>query len=357
MKIVGKILFYPLFLINAALALLLMASGWSSFLFVKSFPVLSLMGMAFPAILAANLAFLVLWLVFYRKALWLPLAALAVTIVPILEYTPLNFGKALANVNESDIKLLSYNTFGFNMGVNKNGEATNPVLSYINRSGADIICLQESNSAVLTRVMKNTKDFLPQMSYECDTENMAILSKWPILEWKEIIFKESKNRSLYCRILIGTDTMAVYNCHLQSFGLDQTEIDDYHKLIENPKNQESYDGSKSALRKLMNAGVTRAAQADTLAGMLSRENSRYVILCGDFNDTPLSYSHRVFSRRLTDVYGKSGFGPGISYNQNRLNFRIDHVFCNRNIKPVKCRVDSSIRESDHYPVISYLRLQ
>ncbi len=357
MRAVGKIIYYPLIAINIIVAALMVASGWSSYLYVSSFPVISLFGMAFPAIFVINLLFLLIWLVFWKKALWLPLLAIILTIRPTLTYSPLHMSKEPHKNGDSTIKLLSYNTFYLNIFKLGGSGTDNPILNYINKSEADIICLQESNSGVLKNVIKNDKDFLPGLKYSCHTVNMSTITRWPILEWKKIDFPDSNNCCLYSRILVGSDTLAVYNCHFQSFGLNQDEIDDYNHLIENPKDTASYKGSKSTLRKLMRAAVKRAGQGAMIAEMIENEDARYILLCGDFNDTPLSYTHRIIAKRLTDVYAASGFGPGISYNRNRLYFRIDHTFCNKALKPIHCLVDRSIKESDHYPEISFLRLQ
>lgn len=357
MRAVGKIIYYSLIAINAIVAALLVASGWSSYLYVSSFPIVSLIGMAFPAILAINLLFLLIWLIFWKRALWLPLLAIALTIKPILTYSPLHLSKEPAESEDGIIKILSYNTYYLNIfKIGKSG-TDNPIINYVNQSGADIICLQESNSGALKNLINSDKDFLPDHKHSCHAVNMSTFSRWPIIEWKEIKFPDSGNCCLYSRILMGSDTIAVYNCHFQSFGLNQDEIDDYNHLIENPKDTASYKGSKSALRKLMRAAVKRAGQGEMIAEMIDKEDAGYILLCGDFNDTPLSYTHRIIAKRLTDVYAASGFGPGISYNRNRLYFRIDHTFCNKALKPMHCHVDKSIKDSDHYPEISYLRLQ
>ena len=94
-----------------------------------------------------------------------------------------------------------------------------------------------------------------------------------------------------------------------------------------------------------------------IADRASKETARYTIVCGDFNDTPLSYSYRVFNRFLNNTYAKSGFGQGITYHEHGLYYRIDHIFCSSNITPLHTRIDHTQKDSDHYPVISKLRLQ
>lgn len=361
MGIISKIIYYPLFCISLILAAALVTSGWSGYLPVKIFPLLSLTEMAFPAILLTNAMALILWLLLRPRSSWPQIAALLLVIPPTLTYSPLNFKSREHKCGEDEIRLLSYNTFGF--GLWKNGlggpQEDNPVLQYILKSNADIICIQEANSAMTYRYLygsRNVMTALPNTG-KSDNGEMLILSRWPVIETREITFEDTRNKSLYCRILIGEDTMAVYSCHFQSFGLSQDDIDEYNHIITHPQNYEEYGNSKPVLKKLMAAGIKRADQVGIITDMISHETARYIILCGDFNDTPLSYSHRKIAGLLNDAYRESGFGPGISYNRNRLYFRIDHVFCNDAVTPLKCRVDRSIRTSDHYPVITHLKIQ
>ena len=60
---------------------------------------------------------------------------------------------------------------------------------------------------------------------------------------------------------------------------------------------------------------------------------------------------------MTDAYAKSGVGMGITYHEYKLYYRIDHLFCSRNITPLHTWIDRTQKDSDHYPVISRLRLQ
>ena len=57
---------------------------------------------------------------------------------------------------------------------------------------------------------------------------------------------------------------------------------------------------------------------------------------------------------LDDAYASSGNGPGISYNRNKLYYRIDHILHSQQFKAYKCTVDRSIKVSDHYPIFSFL---
>lgn len=357
MKFVGKILFIPLFLLNILTVLLLIVSAWSGCLFVKSFPAISIAQMAFPILFIANVLFLILWLLFRQRSLWLPLSGILLTLPALLTYSPLNIKSSDVSSNDSIVRLMSYNVYLFGTCSADASGKSNPILSHINSSGCDIVCLQETEEKLLSNNSANYKDFLPNLPYECNNADLLIKSRWPIIDWRKINFDDTRNKAVYCHILIGQDTVALYNCHFQSFCFKQDEIDQYNNLIRHPNEAANYISNKTTLRKLIKAAIMRSEQAELIADMLDRETAQHIILCGDFNDTPLSYAHHVISRRLKDVYRAAGFGPGISYHANRLYFRIDHIFCSDDIEPVRCRVDNSIKDSDHYPILSVLRIQ
>ena len=114
-------------------------------------------------------------------------------------------------------------------------------------------------------------------------------------------------------------------------------------------------GARLLIRKLAEASAIRAPQADSIAQEIAASRYPYIIVCGDFNDTPISYAHRVIEKGLNDAFTKSGRGLGISYNQNKFYFRIDNILASKNLKPYNCTVDRSIKESDHYPIWCYLK--
>lgn len=80
------------------------------------------------------------------------------------------------------------------------------------------------------------------------------------------------------------------------------------------------------------------------------------MVCGDFNDTPISYAHRTIQGPLKDAYAASGRGVGVTYNENFFWFRIDNILHSANMKPINCTVDK-VRYSDHYPLWCYLQLK
>jgi endonuclease/exonuclease/phosphatase family metal-dependent hydrolase len=109
-------------------------------------------------------------------------------------------------------------------------------------------------------------------------------------------------------------------------------------------------------KRLTPAYKIRAKQAQVIDGIIKGNKNPYIIVCGDFNDTPISYSRHKIKGNLHDAFVDSGFGLGITYNKYRFLFRIDYILHSDNIKSYNCSV-GKLKNSDHYPLWCYLDLE
>ena len=130
----------------------------------------------------------------------------------------------------------------------------------------------------------------------------------------------------------------------------------YSQIIGNLGSEGLSELKGSLQQKLGTAFQIRAGQAETVAKEIKEAKGEYVLVCGDFNDTPISYAHRTIQGNLVDAFAASGRGLGISYNQNKFWFRIDNILHSSNIKSYRCTVDK-VRYSDHYPMWCYITLE
>jgi endonuclease/exonuclease/phosphatase family metal-dependent hydrolase len=121
-----------------------------------------------------------------------------------------------------------------------------------------------------------------------------------------------------------------------------------------PASFERLRGTKR--QKLGPAIRLRAKQARAVARAILAAPDKYLVVCGDFNDTPISYALRTVQGKLAEAYVETGCGPGTTYNQNYFWFRIDHILHSSNIQAYDCKVDK-ITYSDHYPVWCYLKFK
>jgi endonuclease/exonuclease/phosphatase family metal-dependent hydrolase len=74
-----------------------------------------------------------------------------------------------------------------------------------------------------------------------------------------------------------------------------------------------------------------------------------VIVCGDFNDTPISYAYQQLRGNLKDAFVSSGSGIGRTYIGKLPSFRIDNVFHSEEFESFNFQT-SDFRMSDHLPV-------
>ena len=124
---------------NVATIIVMLLVGFSDRLNPVDHPMLSTVGMTFPIFLLINLAFLLFWIIFKWRMMWIPIAGFLLAYVPISIYMPLNRQQDVA---EGSLKLVSYNvcTYGGNYKYDNGFEK---VLDYLADQKADIACLQE----------------------------------------------------------------------------------------------------------------------------------------------------------------------------------------------------------------------
>jgi endonuclease/exonuclease/phosphatase family metal-dependent hydrolase len=121
----------------------------------------------------------------------------------------------------------------------------------------------------------------------------------------------------------------------------------------NPCAPKRHTGAKFFYQKVVNkvggATAMRAEQAEQLrAHILSSPHP--VIVCGDFNDTPNSYTYHHIAAGLTDAFEEKGFGLGTTFGGALPMLRIDYLLTDPGIRVHDCRVVRDTEWSDHYPV-------
>ncbi len=360
MRHLGRMVFALLLAVNGVLAGLLLLSAYSPYVDPVAHPLRSCLGLAFPVFLLADVLFLVFWLALrcWRAAL-LPLAAVLLCSGQVRTYFPLRLGGQ--EVPEGSIKLLSYNVMCF--GWHRKADGPSPILEYLGKSGADVLCLQEylevESSGYLSR--KDIEKALSAYPYHCvhavgkaRRNHVACYSKFPILSARRLEYGSSANGSVAYKLKVGKDTLTLINNHLESNKLTAEDKSVYVDMLRDPEAEKVKSGIRLLAGKLAEASALRAPQADSIAAETARCGRRRVVVCGDFNDSPVSYTHRVACEGMKDAFVQSGCGLGISYNRNRFYFRIDHILYSPDLQAYRCTVDRSIKASDHYPIWCYL---
>ncbi len=95
----------------------------------------------------------------------------------------------------------------------------------------------------------------------------------------------------------------------------------------------------------------RLANVAEIGGILARMKATPVLLCGDFNDTPNSRTHKAVLRSFLDA------GQGLTYPSNKPRKRIDYVFVRKSSGLQILKAEAlETQASDHLPVVAELRV-
>lgn len=342
---------------NIATIALMLFVGFSDFLRPETFPSLSNIGLLFPVFLFANLGFLMFWLIFKVRYALIPFFGFVLCYVPVRKYAPINLTE---DAPLGAIKVLSYNIWAYAQGENDE-DGINPIVKYIKQQNADIVCLQETCygwdvAAQIDSILCPIYAYRDTTYHPSGGNAIGIFSKYPILSKERIPYPSAGNLSEAYRLKIGKDTVLLINNHLETTGLTLEERAHFKELIKGKLETDTAEQtSKLMIVKLGEATRKRAVQAEAVARYIRQHHDMSTILCGDFNDGPISYAHRTIAKELTDCYVASGNGPGISYHHAGFFVRIDNIMCSDDWIPYKCKIDSKIAASDHYPIICYLK--
>jgi endonuclease/exonuclease/phosphatase family metal-dependent hydrolase len=361
---------------NVVFAVFLILSFLSPHLSPEKIWFPAFLGLAYPYILLVNVFFLLGWILLKRRELLISLLAIILgwgTFTDYLSLRPFRFLKKdhyenLARAQrktDHQLKLVSFNVRGFKIYPWGNNPSTHAeILAFIRDEDPDILCIQEFQSSNragyresdVYRILKHLPyrhiDYI--FGNQASGYGIATFSHFPIIHSGSIPLEDSYNIFVYSDVLMDQDTFRVYNCHLQSVNLDSEQ----YQILDSLKFR--YDDQQMAEIKdisfrLRDAFIKRAAQADLIAAHIE-DCPHPVIVCGDFNDTPVSYTYRTISDGLEDAFSGSGWGLGRTYNGEFPSFRIDYILHSESIATLFF-MREKVLLSDHFPIVGYLKMK
>ena len=308
----------------------------------------SIFGLAYPLLLLANILLLIFWGVLKKRYFFLSLGCILMGWGHVSSLLGVNLSSD--EKSEEAIKIMSYNTHDFyylrtirNKKIQKSREKE--LTKWLEKNNSiSILCAQELKGSY---VFFDKKTF--PYHHNLVGKTASIYSKFPILNRGAISFEKSSNSALWADLDLGNNKkVRVYSIHLQSSRIDEKEID---VVTEGKiKEKETWIGLKGIFSKFKNASIIRSRQAEMVIEHISK--SPYpVIVGGDFNETPLSYVYRLFSKKLNNAFQLKGDGIGSTYAGKLPALKIDYIFTDPKIKILDHDIEH-VPFSDHYPMTS-----
>lgn len=336
-------------ILNVIVVLALFVAYLSVYIPPDKYWIPAFFGMAYPFIMVANFLFLIFWILFKPGYALLPILSILIGWGFLSRYIQFSAEKT----EDAAIKVVSYNVqFFTGDGIEKQRDNTEKIINFLEEQNADIICLQE------TRLRKNSIFNLPktvknlesinhyQYARSSTTYGSVTMTRYPIVKMGEIRFEESNNMTIYTDVIIQNDTVRIFNVHLQSYQIDPNKFSIIDSLGINQ--EKDLKEMKEMGSKLKRAFQFRARQVNEIQKYID-ESPFDVIVCGDFNDTPVSYAYQKLRGDLKDAFVCSGKGVGRTYIGKLPSFRIDNIFHGNRFESYNFQT-YDFRMSDHLPI-------
>lgn len=256
---------------------------------------------------------------------------------------------------EESISLLSYNAKLFRQsGVYD--RFSMEMIEWVVRDGSDIKCIQEfsTNSRWPSLDIRGQIEAKGYHSYEYKASReefgdhnpgMAIFSKHPMIGHGVLPqHKDGINAIIYADLLIGEDTLRIYNIHLLSYHLNF-----------NDGSATSFQKVLNIIRQVKNVVIDHTHELNQLVAHVEKCEIPY-ILTGDFNESPFSYNYQMLNH-LQNAFEEKGKGFGFTMIKPPLFLRLDNMYYGDAIELHSFEVDYEMDISDHYPLKSSFRIK
>ena len=313
-------------------------------------------GLAFWVILIYNVVVFLFLLLLWSNKIWISVLALLVAIPGISK----SFSFGSKEKADNSIRIMSYNLHQFIIVDNEmdKEELTNRLMDMVREQAPDILCCQEFGYFKTGKTRpQGIEAFAENVGFQYVYYNRksnyagnVIFSKYPIAKVAEDSgFGQENTYGVMVSVDAGEKgKFHVANVHLLSYKITDSEIDIMMNSSERKNNLDTI--GKKVLHKLNYAFQRRSDELKkVLDGMPPVDGP--IIVCGDFNEPPLSYNYRQMQKAgFVDTFTKVGFGIKPTYAGKLPLLRIDYIWANEGVKPLDFE-RYKYKVSDHYPII------
>ncbi len=320
----------------------------------------SLAGLVAPIVYVVAIAAALYWIIRWRWRMFIFTAAFVAMGWPYVSlYYNMHIGKEYETprYERGNIKILSYNVRYF-QDEKWIESTTDSIISIVRRKNPDIICFQEFpiKGEEHNKVFKELSKYHHTDIKSLYDDGVISFSKYSIIRSDSISDFCGTAKGIWIDLKISDDTVRLYNLHLQSTFIN-TEERDY---LNNKRFLASADSGRISkftgmAQRLYENSCMRSHQVDALRHNM--DHCPYpIIVCGDFNDVPMSYAYRTVASDLNDTFSEEGNGYVHTFNGLFNLLRIDYILVSDQFRTLSYEV-LPIELSDHYPVLSRVILK
>jgi endonuclease/exonuclease/phosphatase family metal-dependent hydrolase len=330
---------------NIIIALLFLMSCYGYMVDPQKFWFISLLALASFYFLLILLGFLFFWLVANPRYMLISILALLLAWVPLSHLVKVRISQDFTLKKDTpSLRVMSWNVEHFKVAeYKKHPEKKLQMIGLINRYNPDVACFQEmvasdKNPEAINTIEGFVKDLnMPYYYYSYNSKldfdkdhrfGIIIFSKFPLVNKMTVSYNPNNYNSIfqYADLAKDGDTFRIFNAHLQSMKFS----DENRRYIEDPEidDERNFKESISVLRKLKNGLVERKEQSIRLKKEIN-ESKYPVIVCGDFNDVPNSFTYKTIGNNLNNAFAEKGAGIGRTLSHTSPTLRIDNIFTDK----------------------------
>ena len=355
----GTILFIVLLACTMSLAVALFIAYLTPYVAPSTFGSLTIVGIFAPILYIGVAICLLLWVVMGR---WRIAGCVALMLIPGLfrlsDFYNVELHREVEQKpSRGSFTLLSYNVRGF-----RDDNSLRVVDKYVDylseRKELDVLCFQEyaldipSVERIDSLLKSRNRRIYRNDVVESGEVVLRTYSRYPIIA-SGSLSGEGSGTTQWVDIIIGkSDTLRIFNNHLQSMNISSNDSSD----IEQGKILNDGDRMLSIVDRIAKNSSIRAEYVDTLCTIIANTPYRRVI-CGDFNDTPMSYVYGELIDGHVDAFEQCGGGYGYTFRPMHRTLRIDYVLYSPELEAEEYDVDVENELSDHLPVTARLKLR
>lgn len=264
---------------------------------------------------------------------------------------------AEVTTDSSTFSLMSYNVRGFYN--DKGNIAVNDFVDYLEQKGVpDILCIQEFPTTTrgvdkIDTLYNNT--FKKYYTSECVEAGNIVLktySRYPLVTTDSgNISGVNSGTSAWIDVVIQKDTVRLFNNHLYTMNITETDSEDI------AKGRILQDGDRvlSIVNRIADNSSIRAKHAELLHEIIKASPYRHVV-CGDFNDTPMSYVYNTLAEGMNDAFVELSSGYHSTFRPMHNMLCIDYILYSEGIKGISYEADQEATLSDHLPLRVQLKV-
>lgn len=314
-----------------------------------------ILGMGLPLLVIIDLCLFIICLFKNKKFAVLLFIALLFNISYFKAILQIN--NPQAKPSQDSLTIATYNVAGF--GSEIRGYSCKRMAEYMEKAHVDVICMQEFNGNEdfpidsIQNVLCNWPYFYITPKEEMKGHlPLAVFSKYPLQDMHYIAFPKSVNGSIWGDIEMGERTVRLFSCHLQTTSINQNRRHWADGIASSDKRR-NLEAVKAATGTLHSNLLKRAYQADSIYNLII-SSPNPVVLCGDFNSLPSSYTYYRFNKILTDGFKSAGNGYMSTFRYGKNLARIDYIFHSPTFTGLDYYSPRLKLSTDHYPVIMTL---